>query len=185
MGLNVSKRELIAGIDQVRKAVPVVADALQNEVDPPVEGSPLDRVVGGDRLLGSVAESGHPPQGEELFAGEKLQDADGATHRQIPVGQPRIVQRPVVGVPLDAQGTRYLKAAITLELNGKAGADEVSERLPQLRDAILLHVGNKTFGELNDLQGKLQLREELIAQLNQLLQKGEISKVYFTDFVVQ
>ena len=86
---------------------------------------------------------------------------------------------------LDDQGSRYLKAAITLEVDGKAAAEEVSARLPQVRDAILLHVGNKAFQELSDLQGKLQLRAELITRLNQILQKGKIQKIYFTDFVVQ
>lgn len=86
---------------------------------------------------------------------------------------------------LDDQGGRYLKAAITLEVDGKAVADEISSRLPQVRDTILLHVGNKAFQELNDLQGKLQLRAELISRLNQILQKGKIQKIYFTDFVVQ
>jgi flagellar FliL protein len=86
---------------------------------------------------------------------------------------------------LDDQGSRYLKAAITIEVDGKPGVDEIGIRLPQLRDAILLHVGNKTFQELNDLQGKLQLRAELVTRLNQILQKGKIQKIYFTDFVVQ
>lgn len=86
---------------------------------------------------------------------------------------------------LDDQGNRYLKAAITLEVDGKPAADELNARLPQVRDAILLHVGNKAFQELNDLQGKLQLRAELITRLNQLLQKGKVQKIYFTDFVVQ
>lgn len=86
---------------------------------------------------------------------------------------------------LDDQGTRYLKGTITIEIDGQAGADEITARMPQVRDAILLHVGNKTFQELNDLQGKLQLRAELLTRLNELLQNGKIQKIYFTDFVVQ
>jgi len=86
---------------------------------------------------------------------------------------------------LDDQGTRYLKAAITLEAEKPETAEELDARLPQIRDAILLLVGNKTFGELNDLQGKLQLRADLISRLNEILQSGTIRKIYFTEFVVQ
>jgi flagellar FliL protein len=57
--------------------------------------------------------------------------------------------------------------------------------MPQLQDAILLLVGNKTFDELRDLQGKLQLRAELMEKLNKIMQKGQVRKIYFTDFVVQ
>lgn len=86
---------------------------------------------------------------------------------------------------LDDVETRYLKAAITLEVESEAVANELRQRMPQVKDSILLHVGNKTFAELNDLQGKLQLRAELLHQINGLLTSGRVRHIYFTDFVVQ
>jgi flagellar FliL protein len=86
---------------------------------------------------------------------------------------------------LDDVETRYLKAAITLEVESEAVVSELRQRMPQIKDAILLHVGNKTFAELNDLQGKLQLRAELLHQINGLLTSGKVRRIYFTDFVVQ
>ncbi|MDD2557209.1 MAG: flagellar basal body-associated FliL family protein [Desulfuromonadaceae bacterium] len=86
---------------------------------------------------------------------------------------------------LDKNETRYLKAAITIELHNPETAVEVTERMAQIRDAILLLIGNKTFAELSDLQGKLQLRAEIIARLNKILTKGKIKGIYFTEFVVQ
>lgn len=86
---------------------------------------------------------------------------------------------------LDDQETRYLKAAITLELDTPAGVDEVENRKPQVRDAILLLLSSKTLAELRDLQGKLQLRAELMERINGFLQKGKVKTIYFTDFVVQ
>jgi flagellar FliL protein len=86
---------------------------------------------------------------------------------------------------LDKNETRYLKAAITIELDSEETAIEVNERMAQIRDAILLLIGNKTFAELSDLQGKLQLRAEIIARLNKLLTTGNVKGIYFTEFVVQ
>ncbi|SDZ74041.1 flagellar FliL protein [Desulfuromusa kysingii] len=86
---------------------------------------------------------------------------------------------------LDDQESRYLKAAITLEVDTEEAAMEINARMPQLKDAILLLIGNKTFGELNDLQGKIQLRAELINKVNSILLKGKVKRIYFTDFVVQ
>jgi flagellar FliL protein len=57
--------------------------------------------------------------------------------------------------------------------------------MPQIRDAILLLVGNKSFSELNDLQGKLQLRAELINRINGVLVSGKVKRIFFTEFVVQ
>lgn len=85
----------------------------------------------------------------------------------------------------DDQDSRYLKAAITLEVDTPEATMEVNSRMPQIKDAILLLIGNKTFGELNDLQGKIQLRAELINKINSILLNGKVKRIYFTDFVVQ
>lgn len=86
---------------------------------------------------------------------------------------------------LDDAESRYLKAAITLEVDGEETSMELTQRVPQVKDAILLLIGNKTFGELSDLQGKIQLRAELINKVNSILLKGKVKRIYFTDFVVQ
>ncbi|MFO7831282.1 MAG: flagellar basal body-associated FliL family protein [Desulfuromonadaceae bacterium] len=86
---------------------------------------------------------------------------------------------------LDKNETRYLKAAITIELDSEETAAEVDQRMAQIRDAMLLLIGNKTFSELSDLQGKLQLRAEIIARLNEILSTGKVKGIYFTEFVVQ
>ncbi len=86
---------------------------------------------------------------------------------------------------MDGQETRYLKAAITLEMTSPAAAAEIDQRKPQVRDAVLLLIGSKTYDELRDLQGKLQLRADLAGRLNGFLTKGRVKKIYFTDFVVQ
>ncbi len=98
---------------------------------------------------------------------------------------PMVEIEPFIINILDEEGTRYLKAAITLETNNDPVVEEITQRMPQIRDAILLLVGNKTFGELADLQGKLQLRSELRERLNKLLSGGRVQKIYFTEFVVQ
>jgi len=86
---------------------------------------------------------------------------------------------------LDQGEVRYLKAAITLEADTAATAAELVQRMPQIKDAILLLIGNKTFAELSDLQGRLQLRAELLNRINSLLLVGKVKRIYFTDFVVQ
>ncbi|OGQ94843.1 MAG: hypothetical protein A2521_11245 [Deltaproteobacteria bacterium RIFOXYD12_FULL_57_12] len=86
---------------------------------------------------------------------------------------------------LDVDTNRYLKAKITIELDKPEAAAEIQANMAQVRDAVLLLTGNKTYAELRDLQGKMQLRAELISHLNTLLKKGQVKKVYFTNFVIQ
>ncbi len=132
-------------------------------------------LLGGDKPAPQAAASG---------------TAGGGTLAANPAGQAEVIG-PMVDIEpfivniLDQDGTRYLKAAITLEMADAKAVETVNQRMPQLRDAILLLIGNKTFNELSDLQGKLQLRSELLDRLNKILSNGSVRKIYFTDFVVQ
>ncbi len=86
---------------------------------------------------------------------------------------------------ISEEGRHYVKAALTIELDKEEALEETSKRMAQIRDAILLLVGNKTFEELHDLQGKKQLKAELVSKINSFLQTGKVKAIYFTDFVVQ
>lgn len=86
---------------------------------------------------------------------------------------------------ISAENSHYVKASLTLELTNEPAKEEVNKRMPQVRDSILLLVGNKTYEELQDLQGKKQLKAELMSKLNAILQTGNVKSIYFTDFVVQ
>ncbi|MGE4317464.1 MAG: flagellar basal body-associated FliL family protein [Deferribacterales bacterium] len=92
---------------------------------------------------------------------------------------------------MDNEGTRYLKVTIQLELqagNEKASAElklELDKRIPQLRDAILTILASKRYEEVSSAQGKLILKQEILRRVNSLLTKGQISNVYFTEFVSQ
>jgi len=86
---------------------------------------------------------------------------------------------------ISADSNHYVKASLTVELTNEEVREEVEKRMPQMRDAILLLLGNKTYEELQDLQGKRQLKAELMSKINSFLQTGKVKSVYFTNFVVQ
>ncbi len=83
------------------------------------------------------------------------------------------------------EDNHYVKASITFEVNAQAAADEMNQRMPQMRDTIILLIGNKDFRELQDIQGKRQLKAELTSRINSILRTGKVVSVYFTEFVVQ
>jgi flagellar FliL protein len=86
---------------------------------------------------------------------------------------------------ISGDAAHYVKASMTVELTNEAVKTEVEQRMPQMRDAILLLISNKTYEELQDLQGKKQLKAELLSKINSFLQTGEVVSIYFTNFVVQ
>ena len=85
----------------------------------------------------------------------------------------------------EAGGKRYLKSKIEIEFVGDNVRLEMTNRLPQLRDVILLHLSSKTLDEIRSVDGKIELKNALIKRINQVLKQGKIRNLYFTQFVIQ
>jgi flagellar protein FliL len=82
-------------------------------------------------------------------------------------------------------GNNYLKIKISIELNKEELKIELEKRLPQFRDAILSLLSSKTYSEVKTIEGKSQIRAEIMTIMNQYLKTGKITNVYFSDFIVQ
>jgi flagellar protein FliL len=85
----------------------------------------------------------------------------------------------------DGQEIRYLKTKVEFELANPTAKAELDSKVAPLRDAILILLTTKTMQEIQDLQGKNQLREQILGAVNKIVTVGKVTKVYFTDFVVQ
>ncbi len=85
----------------------------------------------------------------------------------------------------DTPEVRYLKLTLKLEVDTQAIAAELSARIPQIRDAILVLLSSKDVNAVRTTQGKFQLRDEITQRVNGLLKKPGVRTAYFTEFVVQ
>jgi flagellar basal body-associated protein FliL len=104
----------------------------------------------------------------------------------------------------DTNARRYLKLAISLQFAAesdkyeKAKGEaytaavkefnlEVNPKLDVIQDTLTSVVSSKTMAVLLTQDGKDQLKQEIASRLNTALNSPElhITKVYFTDFVVQ
>ncbi len=86
---------------------------------------------------------------------------------------------------LDEDGTRYLKTTIDLVLDSNKVKDEIDNRLPEIRDAIIMCLSDRSFKEIADITGKMHLREDIKRKLNSMLESGKVEKVLFSEFIVQ
>ena len=85
----------------------------------------------------------------------------------------------------DGQELRYLKVKIELEMVSPTIKPEIDGKLATIRDAILILLSAKTLHDIEDVQGKNTLKDEILGAINKSSPPGKIAKVYFTDFVVQ
>jgi flagellar FliL protein len=84
-----------------------------------------------------------------------------------------------------AEQGRFLKVTMQFEVADKADLPLVSERTPQLRDAIITLMSSKSAEALSSPEGKLQIKDELLLRANQAIGKDVFKNLYFTEFVMQ
>lgn len=80
---------------------------------------------------------------------------------------------------------RYLKVTIEVEVGDEAAKQLVERNDAQIRDSVLMLLSNQTLNEINTMEGKLQLKQELLSRMGQILGNGVVRRIYFTEFVVQ
>ncbi len=86
---------------------------------------------------------------------------------------------------IDPDTRRYLKVRIVLNLSDKKLEQEITEKLPSISDAIIMFLTSKTYDEVISPMGKKKLKTEIQKIINKHLRTGYVTKVYFTEFLVQ
>ena len=131
---------------------------------------------------GHEAAGGHEPEAAAKAEGHGEAAGKGAS-----AAAPGIIfeTEPFIVNLADAPDIRYLKLTVKLEVENESVSTNLSGRIPQLRDTILVLLSSKESASIRTPQGKFQLRDEITQRVNALLPKPGVKTVYFTDFVVQ
>lgn len=121
--------------------------------------------------------------------GGTSQGTPGAARIERQGGLPRsagqVLPLPSITVNLsDPGGRRYLKLGMEVEVNADVSA-EIKAQGARIRDAIIMLLAGKTFNDISTPDGKVLLKAEVAARLNQILGAQRVIRVYFTDFVVE
>jgi flagellar FliL protein len=80
---------------------------------------------------------------------------------------------------------RYLKVTMALEVGAPEIKLKIDRDKTQLRDTIILLLSSQGFQDISTVEGKLGLKQEILSRVNQVLGPGAVTRVYFTEFVVQ
>ena len=100
-------------------------------------------------------------------------------------GDPVLYTMTPFNTNLDGVPRRLIRVDMSLEMMDEEGYEEVIGMAPQARDSIMRILNGKTFDDVETVQGKLQLKNQIVAELNSALKKGVVKNVYFNELVVQ
>lgn len=109
----------------------------------------------------------------------------GEEIKKSPIHLPVLYTMDKFTVNLDGTPRRMIQAQVSLEMLDEKGFEEVVTLGPQARDEIVRILNGKSFSEIETIQGKLFLKDQIASSLNKILEKGVVKNVYFSEFVVQ
>ena len=81
-------------------------------------------------------------------------------------------------------GGRVLQMEIQVESDAESG-EKIEAKMPQLRDSVILLASDYSYDELEGIDGKFRLKDDIHARVNAVLEPTQVRRVYFTEFVVQ
>jgi flagellar FliL protein len=89
-------------------------------------------------------------------------------------------------VNLSGMPKRTIRLQVNLDMIGPESFQEIMdlENRAKARDKIVRVLNEKTFDDLESIQGKLFLKDKIVEEVNKILDKGLVKDVYFTDFVM-
>jgi flagellar FliL protein len=136
---------------------------------------------GGASMMGGGGEGGE--EGEPTAeAGEEGEE--GAPVAAKPTRQMHSLDRFTVNLR-GTGGGRVLRLEVQVEVD-EEDLEVVTTKSPVLRDTVLTLASDYTYADLEGIDGKMRLRDELLARLNTSLEdEANVRRVYFTEFVVQ
>lgn len=99
---------------------------------------------------------------------------------------PMIYTMDKFNVNLSGAPRRSIRLQVNLDMISPVAFQEVMdfEYRAKARDRIVKILNDSTVDELETIQGKLFLKDKIVAEVNQILDKGLVKDVYFTDFVM-
>ena len=141
--------------------------------------------AGSSQAGGQGGQGGVSAQGQS--GGQSAGGGDGRIERQsdLPRSGGMVLPLPSITVNLsDPTGRRYLKMGMEVEVNADVSA-ALQANNARIRDAIIMLLAGKNYADISTPDGKVLLKAEVAARLNQILGAQRVIRVYFTDFVVE
>ena len=88
-------------------------------------------------------------------------------------------------VNLAGRPKRTIRLEMSIEMLSEEGFEELIRQGGPARDEIVNILNRKKFEEIESIQGKLFLKDQIARKVNSYLEKGVVKDIYFSDFVVQ
>ncbi len=82
-------------------------------------------------------------------------------------------------------GRNFVRLSLKIQTDSKKAAEELTKRDFQVKNLVIQEISEMTAKDFEGKVGKQQFEDSIKAQLNELMQDGEIQKVYIVSYIIQ
>lgn len=79
----------------------------------------------------------------------------------------------------------FIRISFKIQTDSIKAKEELEKRNFQVNNIIILELSEQAAATLKGKEGQLQLEENLKVRINEIMQEGEVEKVYITQFLLQ
>ncbi|HVT35646.1 MAG TPA: flagellar basal body-associated FliL family protein [Nevskiaceae bacterium] len=137
----------------------------------------------GKKSSGTADAHGAAAEGHEAAAGDEHGGAAKGNVNFIDFAPPFVVNLD------DEEANRYLQVDMQARGADAHALDGVKDRMPRIRNAILLLLGQQKYHDINTREGKEKLQAQVLAEVQKIMTeetgKPVVDAIYFTSFVMQ
>jgi len=95
------------------------------------------------------------------------------------------VSLPTLTVNLaDPPGNRSLRLGLDVEISDASAIAKLRANSARILDGLILIIAGRNVRELISPEGKVILKNEIAAQLNQIIGAPQVIRIYFTEFII-
>lgn len=79
----------------------------------------------------------------------------------------------------------FIRISFKIQTDSIEAKEELEKRSFQVNNIIILELSEQSAATIKGREGQLQLEENLKVSINEIMQEGEVEKVYITQFLLQ
>lgn len=82
-------------------------------------------------------------------------------------------------------GNKFIRISLKVQTDSLEAAEELTKRDFQVKNIVITELSEMTPKDLEGKQGKATFESSLKTKINELMDAGEIQKVYITSYIIQ
>jgi len=91
----------------------------------------------------------------------------------------------VIVNPAHSKGGQFILINLALELKTDSDVEIIKKKEVMVRDILIRMISGKSIDELDGPEDKEKLRQEILQKIGEVLPKGHLRNVYFSNYLIQ